>query len=459
MTPRQATQYLRSFIDYEHTLHQIRAEQFKLERMERLLDAVGRPHHKLRAVHVAGSKGKGSTCAMIAQILKAAGYRVGLYTSPHIHTYFERIRILDADREPLSHSLFPDSITPEELASLLTDYQDDIDAVRDSERNGRLTFYEVFTALALLHFERRETDVVILETGLGGRLDATNAVPAKIAVITPIGLEHTHILGDTLAAIAAEKAAIIKPGQIVIVAPQQPEAMAVIEQQCAACAIHPSIINSAQIECARMDFDGQQVTMNTGTAKYPDLHIKLTGRHQQINALTALQVVEGLNREGLPVSNDAVYAGLSNVPWPIRFEVVAHRPEVILDAAHSLESLQELHKTLDALRGERRIRVVFGVSKDKNIPAMCAQIKSWAETVYLTAANHPRAHPFSSQEAEQYFTGRSVVIIPDVHRAVEQAVQESNREDIIVITGSLFVASQVRGIWKEPPVGSPELGV
>ena len=459
MTPRQATQYLRTFIDYEHSLHQLGAEPFKLQRMERLLNAVGRPNLKLRAVHIAGSKGKGSTCAMIAQILKAAGYRVGLYTSPHIHTFYERIRVLDADRKSASHSIFPDSITPEELAELLTDYRDAIDSVLDEDRYGRLTFYEVFTAVALLYFERREADVVILETGLGGRLDATNTVPAKLAVITPIGLEHTHILGETLAAIAVEKAAIIKPGQKVILAPQQSEAMTVIKEHCAACAIQPRVIDPQQIESAHVDVDGQRVTVDTGTAKYPDLHINLTGRHQQVNALTALHVIEELDQAGLPVSGEAVYAGLSNVTWPVRFEVVARRPEIILDAAHSLESLQELHKTLDAVSGDRRIRIVFGVSRDKNIPAMCAEIHSWAITVYLTTADHPRSHPFSSQEAEQYFSGAPVKIVPDVRRAVEQAVRDSSPEDIIVITGSLFVASQARGIWKEPSVVSPEPGV
>ncbi|MBZ0167417.1 MAG: bifunctional folylpolyglutamate synthase/dihydrofolate synthase [Candidatus Omnitrophica bacterium] len=448
MTPRQAAQYLHSFIDFEHSLHQLSAEDFKLDRMVRLLETVDRPQDQLRVVHVAGSKGKGSTSAMVAQILSAAGYKVGLYTSPHIHSFHERIRILGDDQRSAGPGLFPDAVTDEELAALLSEYQVRIEAVRENPVFGRVTYYEVLTALAFLFFVRQKTDIAVLETGLGGRLDATNVGPSEVAVITPIGLEHTQILGDTLAEIAGEKAAIIKDRrQAVIIAPQPPEVAAVVEARCRSFSISPVYVRKNMINAAAMELQGQIISVQTNARQYAGLRINLAGEHQQVNALTAIHVVEALDQGGLPVPEEAVYRGLAAVRWPIRFEVVGRQPDVIIDAAHSVESMRELAKTVRALLDGRRIYMIAGVSSDKRIGAMCTEIGQMADVLYLTKADHPRAYTFGTDDVERYFSGVSPVFTENVQQAVARARQEAAATDVILITGSIFVASEARRIW------------
>lgn len=444
MIPPQAAQYLHTFINFEHSLHHLSADHFKLDRMVRLLEAVDRPQDHLRVVHVAGSKGKGSTSAMVAHILAEAGYKVGLYTSPHIYTFHERIRILGDDRRPAGHGLFPDAVTDEELAALLSEYRDRIEVVRDNSVLGRVTYYEVLTALALLFFMRQKTDVTVLETGLGGRLDATNVAPSQVAVITPIGLEHTQILGDTLAKIAVEKAAIIKSRQAVIIAPQSPEVAAVLEARCRSFSILPVYVRPNMITAAAMEMQGQVISVQTAARCYSGLRINLTGEHQQVNALTAIHVAEALNREGLPVPREAVCRGLAAVHWPIRFERVGRQPDVIIDAAHSVESIRELAKTVRALLKGRRIYLIAGVSSDKQIGPMCAVIGQLADVLYLTKADHPRAYEFNAEDVERYFSGVPTVITANVPQAVARARAEATATDVILITGSIFVASEAR---------------
>jgi dihydrofolate synthase/folylpolyglutamate synthase len=241
MDSHQTQQYLESFINHEIHLDQARSSAFKLERVQRLLKNLGDPQDHLKVIHVAGTKGKGSICALTANILKESNYRVGLYTSPHINDMRERIRILaKAPMNSNSGDIFPDMISNRELADVLGEIKPLIEQSKIEEEIGRLSFFEVFTALALYYFRQQKVDFVVLETGLGGRLDATNAAPSLIAVIAPISLEHTHILGNTISDITKEKAAIIKERkQNVIISPQDDQAKEILKNRCSQFDIDP----------------------------------------------------------------------------------------------------------------------------------------------------------------------------------------------------------------------------
>lgn len=439
--------FLDSFINFEQNLHERSVGDFKLDRMHALLDAVGQPHTKLRVVHVAGSKGKGSTCAMLAQILSHAGYRTGLYTSPHLKSYHERIRILgDKFAEP-TPGVFSDAITDVQLDALIEEYGPSIEQMRDSDSLGSLTFYEVFTALAFLHFVKEQSDIVILETGLGGRLDATNTVSALVAVLTTIGLEHTEILGETLEAIATEKAAIIKRDQMVVVAPQKEAAEHVINAQCESMGIVPLHAKSSMITSSQLSHHDQKLSIQTPQNSYPDLTVNLVGRHQGENALTALLTAEALNSIGYNVTRSHMYAGLETVSWPLRFEKVDDKPTVILDSAHSVDSFQELQKTLvDVYRG-RTLHVVLGLSMDKMIEEICTIVNQMAVTVHLTKSKHARAHTFTKEEMQKYFNVDKVVCNNDAMDCIERAVTQAQSSDVVVVAGSVFLAAEARKRW------------
>lgn len=445
MTPQQAKTYLNSFIDLEQSLGQLTNKEFKMERVYKLLAALGNPHQHLRAVHIAGSKGKGSTSVMVAHILKEAGYKVGLYTSPHVNTYNERIRILGQGFGSAQNDIFPDCITDEQLARVLTDIALMIEPVRQDQTHGRLTFYEVFTALAFYFFNQERVDFVVLETGLGGRLDATNAVDSMVAVITPISLEHTHILGDTLGKIAFEKAAIIKRRQDVVIAPQQPDAMRVILKQCELFNIMPvDIKKDVIIRKVKQGLQNQVIHVTTGRGDYQNLEILLLGDHQGSNAAAAISVVELIKDKGFFISADAIYQGLKSAFWPIRFEIIKNNPLVILDAAHNEDSMLRLVETVGSFFGNRKVQLILGVSNDKKITEICRAANQMAGRVYITKANHKRAYEFGQEEAIHLFPGNIVIKTDSVTQAVKTALAESSEEDVILITGSIFVASEAR---------------
>jgi len=445
MTPQQAKTFLNSFIDLEQSLGQLTNKEFKMERVHKLLAALGNPHHQLRAVHIAGSKGKGSTSVMVAHILKEAGYKVGLYTSPHVRSYNERIRILGKGAGTTHAEIFPDCISDEQLAQVLTAIAPMIEAVRVDQAHGRLTFYEVYTALALYFFDQEQVDFVVLETGLGGRLDATNVVESMVAVITPISLEHTHILGDTLDKIAYEKAAIIKRRQDVVVAPQQPDALEVILKRCEYFKIKPVIVQQdIRIRKVRQGLENQLIHVTTPGGEYQNLEVLLLGDHQGNNAAAAISVAESIKAKGFFISMNAIYQGLKSAFWPIRFEIIRNNPLVILDAAHNEDSMLRLVETVRSFFGNKKVQLVLGVSNDKKITEICRAVKEIAGRVYITKANHSRAYDFGYEESMLLFSGINVTHTESVPAAIKAVLAESLDTDIILITGSIFVASEAR---------------
>ena len=443
MSPSQAQLYIDSFINYEYKPDLIPRTAFKLDRMRQLLADLGDPQRDLKIIHVAGTKGKGSVCAMIASILKHAGFHVGLYTSPHINTYRERIRILSmAPREPLptravttgdkGEEIFPDMLSERELCALIDETRPVIDQVRGDPKFERVSFFEMYTALALYYFRKRGTDFVVLETGMGGRLDATNVPESLIAVITPVSLEHTHILGNTVGEIAKEKAGIIKSqNQKVVLAPQAADAEAVLMERCRQYGIEPLCTGREhKIENIRIDADRQVFDLTTGRARYGQVGLKLMGVHQRHNASAAVGAIEYLRELGFGVPAEAIREGLQNAFWPCRFEIAGTEPLMILDGAHNGDSARALAQTMLEVYNGRKVILVFGVSADKDETLMLKELDGLAAQVIFAKADHPRA--------------KSLPNAVSVRQALEAARQMAGRDGIILVTGSIFLASEAR---------------
>jgi dihydrofolate synthase/folylpolyglutamate synthase len=423
MNSSEVHSYLNSFTNFETQLHKLRPEDFSLNRIKKFLDLAGGQFNNLKIIHVAGTKGKGSTCAFLASILQEAGYKVGLYTSPHLHRVNERIRILDTDNVR-SKDNFSGAIDDEELASILTILRPFAAAIQNE--GNILTYFEVLTVAALCYFVKVGVDVVILETGLGGRLDATNAVDSLVAVITPVSLDHTRILGATLGQIAAEKAGIIKNShQKVVIAPQEKEAMDVVLARCQEFGVEPVLV------CPD---------------KYEDLKPSLKGKHQILNAATALEVAAVLKTLGFKISDEAVSEGLRHVRWSGRFELLCQDPDVIVDCAHNGASAKALAQTLLDVYPHRRVILVMGVSEDKDVQAICGALKDNVVSVFLTRAGHPRSHSFTQEEGKDYFGDKPFKIIENLPQALEKALQEAGPQDVVLVTGSIFVVAQATGI-------------
>ena len=423
MNSSEVHSYLNSFVNFESQLHQLRPEDFSLNRIQKFLDLAGNPVGNLKIIHVAGTKGKGSTCAFLAGILQEAGYKVGLYTSPHLHRVNERIRILNTDNIH-SKDNFSGAINDQELASVLTFLRPFAAAIQNE--GNILTFFEVLTVAALCYFASSKVDVVILETGLGGRLDATNAADSSIAVITPVSLDHTRILGPTLREIASEKAGIIKNShQKVVIAPQEKEAMDIIFQRCREFGIHPVLVSMGN---------------------HQNLKIGLKGRHQMINAATAIEAARVLKTMGFKISDEAMGEGLIHVRWPGRFELLRENPDVIVDCAHNGASAQALSNTLMEVYPHRRVILVLGISQDKDAGAICNSLKDNVARIFLTRARHPRAHFFNQAEGKDYFGDKPFEIIESLDKALEKALQIADPQDVILVTGSIFVVAEARDI-------------
>ncbi len=442
-----AQQYLDSFIDHEIHLGQTKPSAFKLERIQQLLQSLGDPHKDLKIIHVAGSKGKGSICALTASILQSAGYKVGLYTSPHMNNYRERIRILNSkticDSGSQGSDIFPDCISEEELCRVIEETKPVIEVVCSQPELGVLSFFEVYTALALYHFQQRKTDFVVLETGLGGRLDATNATDSIVAAIAPINLEHTRILGDAISSIAQEKAAIIKDGkQKVVIALQAKEAQDVLDRRCRKFAIKPIEVNKhAEYENVDKDIDRQIFHLKTAKTDYGRLTLPLLGKHQRDNAATSVCIIECLQDLGIKIPVEAVQEGCKNIFWPGRFEAVAREPLVLLDGAHSPDSARALAETIKEIFKEQKVILILGISEDKNKKLIYDELSCISQNIIFTKADHPRAADLAGAV--------------NVKEALDLAHKAAGAQDIILVAGSIFVISEARKLL----TGDRPLGV
>jgi len=408
---------------------------------------LGNPQEALRFVHVAGTKGKGSTCAFIAFILRQAGLRTGLYTSPHLNDFRERIRIL----EPLvgrqrAHRAFEGMISRRALVILVERLRPCIEEFNRDSAYGPLSFFEVYTALAFVYFRKKEVDVAVLETGLGGRLDATNAADALVSVITPISYEHTQKLGNTLAQIAAEKAGIIKPLKyksgshqpLAIIAPQVREARRVIRDRCKKAGAVFFEVNRD----ITYHNKGQEFTVQGVLGTYRRLRIGLLGEHQLINATAATGAVEALGLYGINVGVLAMRKGLRDTLWPGRCEIIRRKPLVVLDGCQNVASSLALLQTVKRNFKYRRLILVFGISQDKDIRGVCRVLRELADVVILTKADNPRAS--LPRELLVYFRGKDIYTTETVGEAKALMAQVAHKSDLVLVCGSLFVVGEFR---------------
>ncbi len=411
------------------------AAHFNLERVRSLMARLGDPHLGRGTIHVAGSKGKGSVAAMIASVLRAAGVHAGLYTSPHLHRMTERIAV---DGE---------AISPDDFGRLTEPLRDAVEAENADGAHGQMTTFEALTALAFLYFREQAVQWQVLEVGLGGRLDATNVVEEKaVCVITPISLEHTAVLGDTVGQIAAEKAAIITPGATVVMGLQREPAAEVVRRACVERGAH--LVEVAQA-CAltRLGFssEGQDFRLRTPGGTYR-LRLPLLGRHQLENAATAVLALECLADHGLAIPEAALRRGLQEVRWPARLEIVRRRPLVVLDGAHNVDSVRRLCQALEEYVSYSRAIVVAGFSADKDFGAIAAELERLPRLaqVIATRSPHPRAAPADAVAAAFRERGIETSREDDVPAALEAALSLASPDDMVCVMGSLFVAAEAR---------------
>ena len=350
----QALDYLYSFVDYslKHSSELAKAE-FNLDRMFALMESLGNPQAKYPIIHVAGTKGKGSVSALCASALQAAGYKVGLYTSPHLLDYVERIQV---NGEPISHEFMIQLV--EEIKPFVA-------------KIPKLTTFEITTALGFLAFAKQGCTAAVIEVGLGGRLDATNVITPKVSVITSLSYDHMAVLGNTLAQIAGEKAGIIKDGVPVVSSPQKEESLEVLRRVARLNNSAFTLIGKdVKFEGLESSLDGQSLQLTDDLRRSTfDLHLPLLGSHQLENAATAYAA---LRASGIPISDEAIQKGFSQVQWRARFEVARREPPVIFDSAHNQDSFAKLRETLETYFPGRQVYLIFGASEDKNIPGMFA---------------------------------------------------------------------------------------
>ncbi len=413
-----------------------------LERTDRLLAALGHPQRQLAAVHLAGTNGKGSTAAMIASILQSAGYRVGLYTSPHLHRLNERMRI---NGRPIPTARLVE--LADELRALLKQlrYKDVCDGGAGElsispDDNEPPTYFECTTAMAFAYFARERVDWAVIETGLGGRFDATNLVAPRVTVLTPIDYDHTDYLGPSLESIAWEKAGILKPGIPAVVALQSPMVQAVIDREAAQLRV-PVIRFGRDYWC---DEEGpQRFTYRDGHRCVRHLECPLLGRHQLINSATAVAAVSAM---GVAADDSAVAAGLAAVRWPGRLEVVREAPRVLLDGAHNPAAARALAAFLSEEKARRggRVTAVFGIMRDKAIAEVVSALRPVVDQWIATAPSIPRALPADDLAAMIHAAGGRVMTAPDPPQAVRVALSGLCDADLCCVTGSFYTVAAAR---------------
>lgn len=416
-------------MNYQQTLSYIyNLERFGvklgLKNITTFLESLGNPHLGFPSIHIAGTNGKGSIAAMLESIFCSAGYEAGLYTSPHLVDLRERMRICGRQ------------IDQKSVVRFINRKKNEID-------KNKYTFFEVITALAFDYFSRKRIGIAILETGLGGRLDATNVVMPKVSIITNIGLEHTDILGKTIPEIASEKGGIIKKDVPVICGVQNKEAMKVLKGICGKRGASFLDVNkTSNWKIKDMDLKGTRFDLVTTSNQYKDLKTNLIGGHQVQNVTVAICAAELLSQKGWKISKQDIYEGLRKVNWRARFEVFQKNPLVILDVAHNPEGIGVLINTFNCLFKNRKIIFVFGVLDDKDHKEMLKELREKAKLLILTEPNYYRAQKLEKLEKEANNLKITYKSIPKVKDAYLYGLKTASKEDILCITGSHFTVGE-----------------
>ena len=429
---REAVDLVMGLADFERSTHSPGHSRFHLERIGLLADLLGQPHADIPAVHIAGTKGKGSTAAMVTSILSAQGYRAGLYTSPHLHSVVERIRV------------GLDPVSKEEFAGLVEQVWPAVESVGREGGFGEVTTFEMLTAMAFQHFRAVGADVQVVEVGLGGRLDSTNILDPAVSVITSISLDHVVTLGGTLEEIASEKAGIIKPGRPVVSAPQRPEVLEVFRDTARRRRAPLVEVFRDTAATARSVSYGQSATIRGLNGSY-DVDLPLLGDHQLENAATAIATVETLADRGLPVSQEAIVEGIGRVRWPGRLEVLSRAgPAVVVDGAHNPHSMGRLVEAVQRYFEADRFVVIFGGLGGHSAEGMVSALSELDPLVVAVRSRHPRA--VSSEAVARLASAAGLEVIfqsDDVGEGTRRATEAAGVNDLVLATGSLSVVAEV----------------
>ncbi len=437
----QALDFIYSRIDFSFTKQQRYSEEvFNLDRMRNFMHLLNDPQDSYKTIHVAGTKGKGSISAMIASVLTEEGYRTGLYSSPHMVDFTERIQVGGK------------MISKDDFVKIVNELYTFV-----QETKG-LTTFELTTAIAFQYFKEQKIDFGVIEVGLGGRLDATNIVHPIVSVIASISMDHMTILGNTLEAIAGEKAGIIKENIPVVVSPQKPSVLKVFKKT--AENKKTVLIKTGEI----VEFSGRSgdLSKQTFTVSYPNailnygseqtkkemkLELPLLGSHQMENAGTAFCTIQVLKEMGIKIPEQAVKDGFKKVYWPGRFEILNKEPYLVIDAAHNYDSSQRLVQTIQEIFPEKKVILLFGASEDKDIKGMLNNFSKISELIILTKSTHPRAAQPSVMKAAAGKTVCKTISINRIGQALNYALKHAKKNDIILASGSIFIAAAIREIW------------
>lgn len=403
-----------------------------LFRIQKLMEMLGNPEQKLKVIHIGGTNGKGSTSAMVTSILQQAGYRVGLFTSPHLHSYTERVQINGKQ------------IPPERIAELLTTLKPLLEEMVAAGYEHP-TEFEVNTALALLYFYREQVDYCVLEVGLGGAIDSTNVVQPLVAVITNVGMDHMDYLGNTLTEIARVKAGIIKRGVRAVTAADRPEVLKVIEGVCKEKGVElVHVGRDIAYEVKNVTPAGTCFSVKGLKQDYNDLFTPLVGSHQAVNGATAVAAIESLAHFGIEIAPEHIRKGLALTSWPARLELFQKDPAVLIDAAHNLDGARTLQEALQNVFTFKRLVLVIGMLADKEREKVLALLAPLADSIIVTKPNSPRVGQWQemAQMAKKYTS--NVYLVEDIAAAVEKGLSLTGPDDLLCITGSIYMVAEAR---------------
>lgn len=424
MTYEEALSYLQELNKFGYN--------FGLGRITQLLKMLGNPQQNLKVIHIGGTNGKGSTAAMVVSILKSAGFRVGLFSSPHLHNYTERMTINGEE------------IPQGRMASLLTEIRFVlVEMVEQGFEHP--TEFEVNTALALLYFAREQVDFTILEVGLGGAIDSTNVVQPLVAAITNVGMDHMEYLGENLKDIAKVKAGIIKAGSKVVTGVGQPEILEILEKACQENKVE--LIKVGQdilIELLSSTVKGVSFNLQVQNMNYEGLEISLLGEHQTVNGALAVAIVKFLSDYGYQISSAAIRQGLKRVSWPGRLEILRHRPAIVIDVAHNVDGAQALRKAIESIFSYRKLVLVLGMLADKDKEKILKLLAPLAEILIVTQPNSPRAGSWKDLAKIGAKYVEQVEVIPKIEDAIQRGLELAGVEDLLCITGSIYMVADAR---------------
>jgi dihydrofolate synthase/folylpolyglutamate synthase len=433
---KEAIKYLYERTDYEKEKRlRYNVTTFNLARMEKLLSLVGNPHKKIPTVHIAGTKGKGSTATMLAKMLEANDYVVGLYTSPHLVHLHERIKVNEK------------MIRESEMLGLLNRIYVAVERIAKTEQ---VSFFEIMTAMAFMHFVDVDVDIAVIETGMGGRLDSTNVIRPEVVGITSLSIDHQHQLGETIGSIAREKAGVFKRGVPVITVEQDPEALRVLKSAANAVKAPLSVTGgdidfSQRFETSREDGPHTRICLTTPTSKFEHLRVPLYGKHQAINCGLALAMLDKLKESGYEIDDERATEGLNDVSLTGRMEMIYDDPRIMIDAAHNAASIRALIHAIGQNIPYDSMVVIFGCNSDKDVKGMLHQLQFGADKVIFTRSKSAKAM-FPEDLAEMYteMCGKMCQSATTLGEALRLARSAVDREDLICITGSFYLIGQAK---------------